>query len=379
MPSRFRVALGEQECGNQSQWLRSAVYMHDGHKVTARFPFSRAQNMGHWMTDVTHPLLAAVVTLGSFVPDAVVLDAAPGALDAAMNVADIVAGLFANASRHPVALVQASSLPEVVCVRRLLIPDNTVEMRLSDGRPPPTYDGLGNRQEWAASFGQPGPPVHLAQRAVNLFRLAAFGRCGIRPKATECVRKVAVYARNRTQRRSISNSGELAAELRKAGFEVVTGFEFYGMSFCDMVRFMSSIDAFVTIAGTGMGSNAYYMQPSAILFEVIPKVSFKRILGTPEQKLYGQPGHWSESCPTDYWTSLGHIQLAGLNYSCFPAKADEVLPPKKVKKNVKKKVNGIVKFVGPENTHCSICVSCAVEKLKKLNSVRSRSLDYVCS
>jgi len=369
MSSRFRAQVGGAECGPRSRWLGQAIYLHVGHKITARWPLNpRSLNMAHWMSDVLAPLLVAAVTLNeSFAraPEALILDAEDAMPPNAIHAASALAGVFAEAWNRSVPVVRAHGLPRTVCARQLVLPDNVVELRLSEAAPSPTDDGAGRLQAWAPSYGQPGPGPAVAREAVAAFRRKALASCGLTVKERRCMRSAAIFGRERDKKRSLLNTDALMLGLQSEGLEVHAGFEFAKMSWCDTLRVMSSVDLFVSLHGANVGFNVFYMQPSAIVLELFPNSSYSSLLARSEQKMYRRKkSHWSAACPWDYFVSLNIYQALSLYYKCLPAR----LPPGTEEDQLY-----------PANYPCSVCVPCVLDWVRQVDVARGSRSGAACS
>jgi len=296
-------------------------------------------------------------------PEVMVLDAEDDMPPNAWRAAETVAALFERRHAQNMTVVHASALPETVCMRQLILPDNVVEMRLSDVLPAPTEDATGSLQAWAPSYGQPGPPLELAQRAVGAFREEAYRRCGVRLRPRRCARRILIFGREGDTKRSITNVRSLAHALRMEGRNVVTGFDFAKQEWCAMVRMMSSLDVYITPHGASLAFNVFYMQPSAITVEVYPNVSFRKHLVT-EKEVYGRdPSHWSTACPWDYFPSLNVFQALSLAYKCFAASIPEG-----------QREDGRY----APNYPCAVCAPCVAGYLARVDAASSAAGSGAC-
>uniref|UniRef100_A0A7S4UVH1 Glycosyltransferase 61 catalytic domain-containing protein n=1 Tax=Alexandrium monilatum TaxID=311494 RepID=A0A7S4UVH1_9DINO len=368
MSSRVKVEVGGPECGPRSRWVNQAIYLHAGHKITARWPLNpRSLNMAHWMSDVLAPLMVAAVTMNkSFAapPEALIVDAENKMPPNAIRAARVVADMFGDRWNRTVHMVGAATLPRTICARQLVLPDNVVEMRFSDGLPTPTDDGTGELQAWEASFGQSGPKVEVAKQAAQTFRRRALKSCGIVVRESKCMRSVALFGRDKDRKRSLLNTEALMFGLQSEGLDVQTNFDFATMPWCDTLRVMSSVDLFVSLHGANVGFNVFYMKPSAAVLELFPNSSHSVLLAKAERKLYRkEQGHWSQQCPWDYFVSLNIYQALSLKYKCMGAQ----LPPGTVENQLY-----------PANYACSVCVPCVLDWVRKVDVARGSRSGEVC-
>lgn len=362
--SRFRVqSTGRPEaCSAADLNDGLSFWMHAGHKYTTR-KMGESYNTGHWIHDTVFPLLVALLTL-PVVPantGTIFVDVHDGMPGFAMNAAHLLAGLLSSTIGGRVTVERTKDFP-LLCMRWLILPDNIAEMRLSDGNPEDTDDGTGAKMSWPPDYGVPGPAASLGRQVVDLWRAGAYTACSpslrVEPRLG-CLRRIMLYGRKGNRLRNVLNMDDAAAALRSIGVDVISNFEFADVPFVEIIRMMATLDGYLAAHGANIASNMFFLQPGAVLMEVLPNTSvFKKLLPEPSNHSYMmKAGHWSWSCPWDYLPSLNLVQAASLKYKCFPGE----LPPHYKQWNYK----------DPRNRNTTVCVKCVVEHLQAVNKHRS--------